>query len=144
MSRVLHSLSPTKIRNQHRRTVAEILRRMMKKQEVDAETKDMASMLVFILLELQEGVEKSVEAWEKRGYWMKAERFLRQWDWTKAAAANLDDVIRHEAWDLIPELMMELVPHFADIDVKSFTRKPSTWQGAHAKLLEKPALDLPY
>ncbi|MCZ7670177.1 MAG: hypothetical protein M5U34_24895 [Chloroflexi bacterium] len=63
----------------------------------------MAATLVYLLREIYEGVEQSAHAWEKRDYWMKAERFLRDWQWTKETAVNIEDVIRNDAWDLLPE-----------------------------------------
>lgn len=144
MSRVINTNSPTKIRNRHRRTIAEILRRLSQKQEIDAEAKDMAAMIVLLLRELDDGVKQSIEAWEKRGYWMKAERFLRQWDWTAVYAANVEDVIRNDAWDLLPELLADLFGQFADIQIKTMTRKPSAWQGAYQKLMASPPAELPY
>lgn len=144
MSRVINTDSPGKRRNYARRSIAEILRHLMQKGAIDAEARDMAAMLVFLLAEIRATVMESVEAWEKRGYWMKAERFMRDWEWIPEAAANIDDVLRHEAWDLLPELLGELSLHFDDIQVKSMTRKKSDWQGAYAKLLAEPPLELPY
>lgn len=144
MSRVINTNSPTKVRNNCRRTIAEILRRLSKKQEIDADAKDMAAMIVFMLVEINRSVEQTVTAWEKRDYWMKAERFLREWEWPREAAANFDDVIRNEAWDLLPELLAELFPQFADIQVKKMTRSPATWNGAYEKLLEQDPLKPPW
>ena len=144
MGRVINTENPSKIRNHHRRSIAELLRRLSQKPQVDAEAKDMAATIVFLLEEIHDGVQQTIVAWEKRGYWMKAERFLRDWEWTKATAANFDDVIRHEAWDLLPELMVELMPRFADVQVKKMMRKPSLWQNSYKKLLERPPLPAPY
>ena len=144
MGRVINPENPGKIRNHHRRSIAEILRRLSQKEGVDDEAKDLAAIIVFLLEEIHQSVFQTVEAWEKRGYWMKAERFQREWEWTKETAANFDDVIRHEAWDLLPALMVDLFPRFADIQVKSMTRKPSLWRNAHQKLLERPPLPAPY
>ena len=141
MSRVINTDSPTKIRNQHRRTVAEILRRLGQKQQFDDESKDMAAMLVYLMRELWAGVESSAAAWEKRDYWMKAERFMRDWEWTVETAVNIEDVLRHDAFDLMPELFMDLFPRFADVQVKKMTRSPSVWQGAFVKLMaEEPTV----
>ena len=141
MSRVVNTESPTKLRNQHRRTVAEILRRLGQKQQFDADAKDMAAMLVYALRELWSGVEGSAAAWEKRDYWMKAERFIRDWEWTKETAVNLEDVLRHDAFDLLPDLLMEMFPRFADVQVKKMTRNPSLWKGAFTRLMaEEPTV----
>jgi len=143
MGRVINSNNPTKIRNQNRRTIAELLRHLGQKQSMDLESKDMVAAIVFALQEIHEGVDQSAQAWEKRGYWLKAERFLRDWGWCGEMAANMDDVIRHEAWDLLPELLADLFPRFADVEIKSMTRTAVTWQGAHHRLLQRAPLPLP-
>lgn len=144
MSRIIHTENPTKIRNQNRRSIAEILRRLSQKTDIDDEARDMAAMLVFLLKEIHEGVEQAARAWEKRDYWMKAERFLREWAWAGETAANLDDVLRHDALDLLPELMADLLPRFADIQLKTMTRTADLWRGAHTRLMAEPPLEQPW
>lgn len=144
MSRVVHVDSPGKRRNQARRSIAEILRILGRKTTVDEEAKDLAAMLVYFLGEIKETIDESANAWEKRGYWMKVERFVRDWEWIPAMTADIDDVIRHEAWDLLPELLAELTPHFDDIQIKSMTRDPQAWRGAYQKLLATSPVNPPY
>ena len=144
MSRVINVDNPAKKRNANRRTIAELLRRLSQKTGMDEDAKDMAATIVFALREIDEGVEQTVAAWEKRDYWMKAERFLRDWDWTGEMAANMEDVLRNQAWDLLPELLAELFPRFADIQIKTMTRKPDTWQGAYKTLLSQPEGKTPW
>ncbi len=134
MSRVINPNAPGKTRNQHMRTLAEILRRLASKQSVDDETKDMAAAMVFIFRDIHAGIDVSAMAWEKRDYWLKADRFRIDWEWVEQAAADCEDVIRNEAWDLLPRLMMDLFPRFAEIRIKKLTRKPELWRGAHAEL----------
>ena len=135
MSRVINPNAPGKTRNQHMRTMAEILRRLASKPAVDEETKDMAAVMVFLLRDIHKGVDVSALAWEKRDYWLKADRFRIEWEWVEQAAADCEDVIRNEAWDLFPRLMLDLLPRFAGIRIKKLTRKPDLWRGAHAELM---------
>ena len=144
MSRVINTNSPTKIRNQNRRLIAELMQRLGKKQEVDDEVKDMAAAIVFSLRTIYDTCESAAKAWEKRDYWIKAERFLREWRWTQKMAANIEDVIREDAWDLIPQLLMELFPKFSDIQVKTLTKKPIEWQGAYKRLMDQEPNVMPY
>ena len=144
MSRVIHVDNPGKRRNAARRSVAEILRYLSRKSEIDDEAKDMSAALVFLLTEVKATVDESAAAWEKRGYWMKVERFVRDFEWIPEVAANLDDVIRHDAWDLLPELLADLSPHFDDIQIKTMTRKPSDWRGAYRKLMTEPPAAVPH
>lgn len=144
MSRVINIDNPAKKRNANRRTIAELLRRLSQKASMDEDAKDMAATIVFALREIHEGVEQTVAAWEKRDYWMKAERFMRDWDWTGEMAANMEDVLRNEAWDLLPGLLAELFPRFADIQIKTMTRKADTWRGAYERLLSQPPAEMPW
>jgi hypothetical protein len=144
MSQIININNPSKVRNQNQRTIAEILRRLATKPDLDDEAKDMAAALVFLLREIYAGVDSSAKAWERRGYWMKADRFLREWLWTAEMAANLEDVIRNEAWELLPRLMGDLTPHTSQVQIKSMTRPSSTWQGAYRRLMAEPPSELPW
>ena len=144
MSRVINLNSPGKIRARNMRSIAEILRRISKKSAVDEEAKDMAATLVFLLREIHAGVITSIEAWEKRGYWMKADRFIREWEWTKIGAYDLEDIIRNDAWDLLPRLLAEIYPHTSDIELKKLTRPQSTWAGGYQRLINEQPSDSPW
>jgi hypothetical protein len=144
MGRVINVNNPGKVRKHHMRTIAEILRHITQKSEVDEEAKDMAAFIVYALREIDDGVEDTIKAWEKRGYWMKAERFLREWRWTTESAANIEDVLRHEAWDLLPRVMADLFPRISDIQIKRFLRKPSLWRGTYQRLMAEEPRPLPY
>jgi hypothetical protein len=144
MSRLIQIDNPTNIRNRNRRTIAELLRRLPQKQEIDDEAKDMAATIVLLLHEIYVGVEQSAAAWEKKDYWMKAERFMRDWRWTAEISADMDDVIRHDAWDLLPELLADLYPRFEEMEIKSMTRDASAWKGGYKKLMANPPLEHPW
>jgi hypothetical protein len=144
MSRVINIDNPSKRRNHNRRTIAELLRRLSQKSTIDDEAKDMTATIVLSLQDISVGVEQTALAWEKRNYWMKAERFVRQWEWTVQSAANIEDVIRNDAWDLLPELLADLFPHFADIQIKSMTRKADSWRGAYKQLMAQSPGELPW
>ena len=139
MSRVINLDSTGKKRNQLMRTCAEIIRHLSQKQDVDDEVKDMTATLVYCFRDIADGIESSALAWEKRDYWIKAERFRVRWMWPSEAADNLEDIIRNQAWDLLPQFLAGLLPEFSAIKIARFTRKPSTWEGALERLLSEPA-----
>ncbi len=134
MARVINTNSPGKRRNAHMRTSAEILRRLSQKREVDRETKDMLATLVYCLRAIDATVEESIGAWEKRGYWKKADDFQQKWWWSSRFARALEALIIHEDWAALPDALVKLFPHFSDININKFTRDPKRWAGAHAKL----------
>jgi len=137
MGRVVNTNSTGKARNQLMRTAAEILRHLSQKAELDDEARDMTAMLVFCLREIDNGIEDSAAVWEKRDYWIKAEQLRQRWVWTGNAAARLQNVIRNDAWENLPAIMVDLLPHFADIKITKLTRTSSDWQGAYQRLVDE-------
>ena len=135
MSRVIRVDGPGKTRNQVMRTAAEVIRHLSQKANLDKEARDMASLLVFCFRRIDEGIDESVRAWEKRAYWVKAEQFRVRWGWAGPAADRLEALIRADEWDRLPALLAELLTHFSDITIARFTREAAIWQGAYDRLL---------
>lgn len=136
MSRVINTDSPGKRRNQLMRTVAELLRHLSQKPDIDDEAKDMLALLVYCLREIDAGIDESASAWEKRDYWIKAEEFRQRWRWAGQMASELETLVVNEEWNRMPELMIRLMPHVSDITINKFTRKSTLWQGSYQRLLK--------
>ena len=139
MSRVVTVDSVGSQRHRLRRTIAEALRRLTAKRELDEEARDLAALIVFSLREIDEGVEQTVAAWEKRDYYLKADRFRQDWLWVGGAADELERILRHQAWDRLPAALARLLSHFSDITVNRMVRSERLWQGCDQRLLERPA-----
>jgi hypothetical protein len=107
----------------------------MSKAEFDAEAKDMAATIVFCLRDIAKTTEATTTAWEKRNYFLKADRFRLKWEWVTPQAEALCDLITKEQWGRLPQELAELVPHFSDIRVARMTRDVSTWKGNYQYLL---------
>jgi hypothetical protein len=86
--------APNQQRHSLRRAIAEVLRRMSTKPDLDSEAKDMAAFIVFALREIAASVDKSASAWEKRDYYLKADAFRRDWAWVEPAADRLHAAMR--------------------------------------------------
>jgi hypothetical protein len=134
MSRVVNTDNPGKLRNQMMRTAAEILRHLSQKAALDDETKDMTAQLVYCLRGVEDGIEASAMAWEKRDYWIKAEQLRQRWTWAGNSSARLENLIRNEQWDALPAMMVSLFEYFADIKITKLTRNASAWEGAYQRL----------
>ena len=135
MARVINTNSPGKRRNAEMRTIAEMLRRVGGSSEVNGDAKDQAAAIVYSLRAITGTVEESAQAWEKRGYWKKAAEFEQKWWWCAFTAKSLEELIRSGAWDKMPEALLKLLPHVADIQVKTLTRKAEAWQGCYRRLM---------
>ena len=139
MGRVISISNPAQRRNSFRRTIAEILRHLMLKRELDEEAKDMAATVVFALRGIAETIETSTEAWEKRNYYLKADRFRRQWEWVPLFAARLQNVVVNDRWEQLPRELAMLAPYFQDVKITKLTRAPATWQASY-RLLKQETL----
>jgi len=130
--------TPTQQRNAIRRTIAEILRRLLDKKTVDDETKDMLAFIVVGLRSMDQSIDQSASAWEKRDYYVKADQFRRDWLWLPGTAQRLEDILRSSDWATAPIELAGLAARFLDIKVTTFTKPPALWQGAYKKLLASP------
>jgi hypothetical protein len=140
VSRIINTAgSPTTQRNRLRRSVAETLRRLMEKPRFDSESKDLTAFIVFALREIAEGVNQSAEAWEKRDYYMKAERFRRDWDWLGPMERLLTTALVYEQWDDLPSLFARLMTEFQDVTITKMTRGDKLWTGAYDRLMAEQA-----
>ncbi|MBI1278562.1 MAG: hypothetical protein GC179_10595 [Anaerolineaceae bacterium] len=136
---VINTDSTGKQRNQTMRTVAEILRRLSQKQQVDDEVRNMTAMLVYCFREIEAGIEQSATAWEKRDYWVKSEELRQRWMWVGDMADQLRTMLFTDQWTLLPPMMLKLLPRVADIKITKMTRDVSLWDGVYDKLMkEKP------
>jgi len=135
VSRVISTNSVGKERRQLRRTIAEALRRLARKPQFDTESRDLAALIVFCLRRLEDGVEQTIQAWEKRDYYLKADRFERQWEWVDETAYALESALLLGQWDQVPDVLATLFPRFADITIGRFTRSADVWEGCYDRLV---------
>jgi hypothetical protein len=135
MSRVVNTDGVGTRRQRLRRTIAEALRHLMAKRELDDEARDLAALIVFCLREIDEGIEQTTAAWEKRDYYLKADRFRQEWLWVGPAADELEKLIRQGAWDRLPASLAKLLGHFGDITINRTVRSEKLWQGCYQKLV---------
>jgi len=103
---------------------------------MDDEARDLVALIVLSLREIQGTIEQATEAWEKRDYYLKAERFRSEWSWVRQMADHTAEALQRERWDELSLLLAQLFPHFSDVRVIRLTRPPSVWEGAYERLLD--------
>jgi len=136
MGRIIHTgNTPKNERSAHLRTCAELLRLLAERSDFDDEAKDMIALFVFSLRGIYATIEHSADVWDQRNYWKRAEELRHKWLWSKTAADQITSLIIQDAWNEIPEKMMELFPRFHHINVATITRNADQWCGALKALL---------
>jgi hypothetical protein len=134
MSRIINPESAGKERTQFSKAIVLAVRELAKQTEVTEETKDLAAFIAVALKSISDGIDVSVAAWEKRGYWVKADRFRMDWMWTGQYAEKMKVAIFTDDWGTIAMLMPQIAQKFSKIEISNNHRLGKPWTGALKQL----------
>ena len=136
MSRVYNPDSAGKERNTLSRGVVLALRELMKQQETNDLTKDLAAYVALSLDEIAGTIEASVGAWEKRGYWVKADHFRLEWEWAGNSARKLREALLKEDWGIAAVTAAQVAQKLNKITVAERHHLGTPWVGAYETLIK--------
>ena len=136
MSRVIKLESAGKERNQLSKGIVVALRELAEQNEVNAETRDLVAFIAIALSSIYGSIDETVSAWENRGYWLKADRFRLDWEWTGRLGSELIDAIRLEDWASIARIAAQVAERFNQVKVPVKHRLGKPWVGAWDRLHE--------
>jgi hypothetical protein len=134
LSPIINSESAGKERTQLTKAIVLAVRELAKQTDVTNEAKDLASFIALALRNISEGIDVSVAAWEKRGYWVKADRFRMEWMWTGQVADKMKAAIFTDDWGTIAMLIPQIAQKFSKIVVSENHRLGKPWTGAYQQL----------
>lgn len=137
MSRVINPDAVGKRRKMLLRALALALRELMTQTSPDQTTRDLAAFLVLTLEELAATIHQTTDAWEKRGYWIKADRFRLEWEWAGRLAQRLRQALLAEDWDEVSQVAAALFGHLGSVKLPKRQRLGRPWEGAWAKFVEQ-------
>lgn len=137
MSRIIKTSTPGKERAQLSKAIVITIREFMRKDQVDQGTRDMVAFIILALREIASGIDKSVAAWEKRGYWVKADKYRLEWRWTGETANDLAQAFEKENWTRISDILAETMGKFMSIKVSDRHRMGKPWLGAESKFQQE-------
>lgn len=130
MSRVINPETAGKQRKRLARSVVLSIRELSKQREVTSASKDMAAYIVLALHEMHETVDTSVVAWEKRGYWVKADRFRLEWEWSQTLSDKIYKALMADDWASIAMLLAQVAQKLNKEQVPARHRLGTPWVGA--------------
>jgi|WetSurMetagenome_2_1015567.scaffolds.fasta_scaffold706367_1 hypothetical protein len=134
LSRVINPESAGKDRTRLTKAVVLAIRELAKQQDVNGEAKDLAAFISIALKTIYEGIDVSVQAWEKRGYWVKADRFRMDWMWTGQYADKIKVAIFTDDWGTIAMAIPQIAQKLNKIEVSENHRLGKPWVGAYKQL----------
>ena len=122
--------SGTTLRNRLTKSIVLAIRTLMQKGEPDAESLDMAAFVVLALEKIEESIDKSATAWEKRDFWLKADRFRMEWAWTESSRKSLEKAVLAQNWSQIPTELVQIAQRLGTVEVAAKHRLGTPWVGA--------------
>lgn len=136
MGRVINPDGVGKERTRLTRAVVLALRELMRQAEPDRETRDLAAFISLALNAVSETIDTSVSAWEKRGYWIKADRFRMDWAWSEKYAKDMKQAVLQDDWGKVAITAAQVTEKLKDVKVPQRHRLGTPWIGAWDKLKE--------
>lgn len=135
LSNIINTQKVGTIRNRMMRALAVTLRELTQMSTPNSDTLDMIAFIVMTLDKISETVEQTTTAWEKRGYWVKADKFRLQWEWSKDIAATLNQQLLKKDWGAMPDQLARLSQAVSHVKVSKNHRVGKPWEGAYDKYL---------
>jgi len=130
LGRVINPDSAGKERTRLSKSVVLALRELMRQTEPDARSRDLAAFISLALIQIAKTIDVSVEAWEKRGYWVKAERFRMEWDWAGRLGRTMKDALKKDDWASIAGTSVQVAQKLMKVQVTDRHRLGTPWEGA--------------
>jgi len=135
MARIIRPDSPARARSSIVATVRAALADLGLLADADA-LRDRLAYTGLALRELERSTERTAEAWERRGYWLKADQFRREWGWAGQSAEAILSPLLEDNLEGARGAANDVESRLPETS----TVKPSgtRWAGAYARLKGDP------
>jgi hypothetical protein len=130
LSRVINPDSAGKERNHLTRAIVLAIRELMKQSQPDQLSRDLAAFIALSLEEIAESIDVSVGAWEKRGYWVKAERFRMEWEWAGRSGREMRKALQTDDWAAVAKTSITVAQKLMKIQIPPRHHLGAPWVGA--------------
>ena len=116
------------------RSVVLAVRELALQTETGEQARDLAAYLALALLAVTNTVESSVQAWEKRGYWVKADRFRMEWIWTERLGFAMQQAVLQADWASVATTAVQIAERSSNVKVPKNHKLGNPWEGAWKNL----------
>lgn len=134
MGRVIKIEGAGKDRKRLTRAIVLALRELMQQSEPDGKTRDLAAFIGLALQAVYETIDETVTPWEKRGYWLKADRFRLQWEWSGHVGKGMREAVLAGNWAEVAGLAAQVAEKLDNVKLPKRHRMGTPWKGAWEEL----------
>jgi hypothetical protein len=130
LSRIINPESAGKERSHLSKAIVLAVREMALQSEPGVASFDLAAFIVLALERIAGTIDISVAAWEKRGYWVKADKFRMEWAWADQLAKKMRAGLKNENWSEIAGVAALAAQKLYKVSVSPGNRLGKPWVGA--------------
>jgi len=137
LSRIIKTGSASKDRILLEKGIVLAIRELTIKSGMDATTRDLLAYIALSLRDIGETIDASVTAWEKRGYWVKADRYRMEWIWASNLGEEMKQAILSEDWESVVRITAQVTQKMSKVKISQRNRLGSPWAGSF-EILKSP------
>ena len=137
MGRVINPERPGKIRERLLKALVIALEEYNSLGGASVQTIDIAAFIALTLAAISQTTERTALAWEKRDFWLKADRFRNEWNWVSMYGNIMQTAVFDGNYSLVHSTAMDIVEYVKDIEVPKRHRLGTPWNGAYQVLKKK-------
>lgn len=138
MGRLINPESAGKERTRLTKAVVLTIRELAKQNEPGPAARDMAAFIALALQAIADTIDVTVLAWEKRDYWVKADRFRMEWVWAEVLGKKMRLAVFDEDWAQVAMLSAQIAGKLNKIEVGERHRLGTPWVGAWQQIQKTP------
>ena len=137
MSRIVNPDSVGKERTRLTKAVVLAIRQLALQAGPGTESRDLAAFIALALKAIAGTIDVSVAAWEKRDYWVKADKFRMEWAWAGQLAEKMRKAVLADDWAGVAQAAAQTAQRLSKITVPPRHRLGTPWVGAWKELQTK-------
>jgi len=134
LSRYINPETGGKERARLTKMIVLAIRELMSQTSVTDTSYDLVAFIILALEDVYQTIDSSVAAWEKKGYWLKADKYRLDWEWSDSFARSLKEALKKEDWGSIALKSAQIAQKLGDIQISARHRLGAPWVSAYAKL----------
>ena len=137
LSRIINPDSAGKERTRLTKAVVLAVRELAQQTGPGTESRDLAAFIALALSIIFETIEVSVAAWEKRDYWVKADKFRMEWAWAGQYADKMRIAVQSDDWIGVAQVAAQTAQKLNKITVPPGHRLGRPWVGAWEEMKKR-------
>ena len=135
LGRIIKAGSASKDRIWLEKGIVISIRELAKQSDRDENAYDLVAFIALSLKAIGDSVDESVVAWEKRGYWVKADRYRMEWSWSTRLGEELQQALLKGDWGFVANIIAQVTQKMSKVKVSTKNRIGSPWVGTWDRLI---------